>query len=148
MPATQLLNFLKSGKEFHHNLAAYYTALGDCVRREEVKQIVEYMKRHEEYLEQCFELYELDAPAALRQTWFRQVPNLDKVEQPDPKDLNTEMSVDEVLDMALRYDAALIQVYREMASMATSDSAREILEHIVAMEEAEERRFAWDMQRR
>jgi len=147
MPAQKMLDLLKRGEQFHQNLAAYYQRLGKEVRRTDVKHVLEYMQRHEEYLEHCFHEYQLDAPKSVRDAWFRAAPTLDLDKMMRDATIDPEMRVDDVIAMALHFDDCLIQLYRQFAEIAVSENLRDALNTLLEMEREEERKAIWALQR-
>ena len=106
--------------------------------------ILNYLQRHEQNLETCLQAYEKDASEAVLNTWFKFSPGLDL---PDSKDLDavsSNLSVDDVVALAIRYDECLIRLYRQAEKDAVSDEVRDIFRKLLTMAEAEEHQLARD----
>lgn len=130
----QLLDQIRN---FHRQLSAYYTDTAADVDREKVAMLLEYMARHEDHLEQCLARYEEGAAKKVLDTWFQFMPEIAKCECFDRIDVNQDMSVADVVRVALWFDDCLIQFFREMADVSVSDDVKEVFRDLASMEEQE-----------
>lgn len=146
MAAIQMVDLLRRCQQFHHRLAQHYEELEHTVNREDVRMMLDFMARHERHIEHCLMLYEKTAEPGVAKAWLKVVPD-DRLRQllaeceDDP-----DMHVEDVIQMAMQFDNALIRMYRQLASSTHNTSLREALESLLDMEEREDRRLAWDLQ--
>lgn len=126
-------------RKFHHQLGAFYAETAEKAERNRAKALLEYMGRHEERLEARLTEYEEDAAQAILDTWFEFLPDIAKCECFEGVELNPDMSVDDVVGTALRFDDCLIQFFQEMADLSVVEDVKELFASLVRMEEEEER---------
>lgn len=139
MAAHQMIDILRWSEQFHEDLSAYYASLRNGAEREQVRQLLEYLSRHERCLELCFKEYEATAPRAVSDAWFKNLPDLKHPDLTTHAGLQPDMSVDEVLQLALRMDDTLIEIYQHIANTVVTTELRESVEAILEMEREEER---------
>jgi len=131
---------LDHAREFHGQVSVYYRQLGKKVQKERVKMLLEYMSRHEKHLEENLARYEEDVSGRILNTWFQ---------YPPPKDIlktvvsftlegKENLTVDEVIDLALRIDDCLIQLYKQMAAESECGDVREVFTNLLEMEKHRE----------
>lgn len=147
MAAVQMIDLLKRGEQFHKDLADYYENLESHMRREEVRRVLEYMSWHERCLEHCFHDYEKSAPQGVAHAWFKGVPDINLARLLDEARIAPDASVDDVLQLALRVDDALIEIYKFLRERTMSEELKEVLDQLMTMEREEEKRMAWSLQR-
>jgi hypothetical protein len=145
MGAIQMTDLLAKTREFHRSLAGYYDQLSHEVHRNEVKQVVDFIGRHERHLERCLGEYGLTMPDSVRNAWFRAVPELHVRQLIEEALANPDMSVEDVTDLAVRFDDCLIKLYRHLAEECPPGSLREALEGMLTFEAEEEKQFLWDL---
>ncbi|MBI2422026.1 MAG: hypothetical protein HYV27_04280 [Candidatus Hydrogenedentes bacterium] len=146
MASCQMIDMLKRGEQFHHLLADYYENMENHVGREDVKMVLDYMRRHEEFLAQCFRDYEEQAPRGITQAWFKVRPDDHLLELLESVEIRPDVSVDEVVRQAMRFDEALIGLYRQLSEVAVSEQLREALEKILLLELQEEKKLTQQFQ--
>jgi rubrerythrin len=56
----------------------------------------------------------------------------------------SDLTVDDVITMAMRFDDAMIAIYRETASEIADVHAREVFQNLAEMEHREKQRFVRD----
>ena len=146
MAAIQVSDLLIRCQHFHHRLAEYYEGLENEVRRPEVRAMLDFMARHEHHLEHCIELYSKTAAPGVTQAWFKVAPDDQAGKLLHEATVDPDMGVEDVIEMAMRFDDYLIRVYRQLAESTQNSQLREALENLLELEESEERRLAWDLQ--
>ena len=53
MPFDQTKDVLNHARKFHHGLSEFYEDLKESASRERTRALLDYMSRHEKYLEDC-----------------------------------------------------------------------------------------------
>jgi rubrerythrin len=147
MAAMQMIDLLRRGERFHGGLAAYYEALRNVARREDVQQVLDYLVEHERSIEKCFHEYETTAPKGVSGTWFKITPETCLKKLMEETEIDPDMTVDDLIQHALRFDDCLVALYRQLTEMAISEDLGEALNRILSLEETHERRMVWDLQR-
>jgi hypothetical protein len=146
MAAIQMIDLLKRCQHFHHRLAEHYEELEHAVHRDDVRMMLDYMARHERHIEQCLAIYEKTADPDVAEAWLRVAPDDALKHLLDEGADDPDMGVEDVIEMAMRFDNGLIRTYRQLASSTQNSKLREVLESLLDMEEREDRRLAWDLQ--
>ena len=138
MPFDQTKDVLKQARKFHHKLSEFYEDLKDSTEKERTRALLDYLSRHEKYLEDCLEEFQQDVSRNVLDSYFQygsDASNLSGISEFVIKD---EMSVEDVVAAAMYFDACLIKFYREIAQKARSDKVREVFENLLVMEEHEQ----------
>ena len=138
MPFDQTKDVLKQARKFHHKLSEFYEDLKDSTDKERTRALLDYLSRHEKYLEDCLEEFQQDVSRNVLDSYFQygsDASNLSGISEFEIKD---EMSVEDVVAAAMYFDACLIKFYREIAQKARSDKVREVFENLLVMEEHEQ----------
>ncbi len=138
MPFDQTKDVLKQARKFHHKLSEFYEDLKDSTDKERTRALLDYLSRHEQYLEDCLEEFQKDVSKNVLDSYFQygsDASNLSGISEFVIKD---EMSVEDVVAAAMYFDACLIKFYREIAQKARSNKVREVFENLLVMEEHEQ----------
>ena len=132
---------LDHARAFHKELQRLYQQLSTETEKERVKMLLEYLSRHEEHLEQSLSAYEAGASKRVLDTWFKYVPQEDKLQKFRDVKLEPEMSVDDVIEVALQMDNCLVDFYKDMAEVAVSQEVKEVFTNLLEMEEQEKHKL-------
>ena len=146
MAAIQMIDLLKKGEAFHQNLAAYYEQVSHDVDREDVRIILDYMSRHEEYLGHCFEDYEKHAPKAVAEHWFKWVPDTNFAKIMEQASIPHDATVEDVIRLARHFDDCLIQLYQQLVEMSPPGLLRDALGKLLEMEQQQEKLMVRNLQ--
>ncbi len=125
-------------RQFHREVSDFYECLSNQASKGRVKLLLQYMSRHEKHLEECLAEYEQDASDRILETWFQYAPATTPVENLETVQLESEMSIDDVVKVGLRLDECLINLYREMADNAESREVAEVFCNLLDLEQQEE----------
>lgn len=139
---------LDHAREFHFQLSEFYRVLSNKSEKLRVKMLLDYMSQHEKYLEETLGRYEEEMAKKILNTWFQ---------YPPPKGiLNTcreisieekeEYTVDDVIEMAVKLDQCLIDLYNEMIKNTETEEMREVFTNLLEMEKRQELQFVRDAQ--
>ena len=135
---------LDHARTFHNELRRLYEQLSTETQKERVKMLLEYLSHHEKHLEQSLAAYEESASERVLDTWFKYVPQEDKLKEFQDVKLEPDMSIDDVVDVALRMDNCLVEFYKDMAEVAVIPEVKEVFTNLLAMEEKEKRKLVRD----
>jgi len=128
---------LAHARDFHTKVSALYQRLAAATDNKRIQLVLNYMSQHEQSLEQGLAKYEAESPKSLLDTWFQfthDETTLHALQEDLPQ--AEELTVDDVIDLAMKCDNCLIELYREMANSADS---REINEMFVSLLELEKK---------
>ena len=137
-------DLLSYARGFHHDLAAYYRELDDQSAQEQVHMVLEYLQRHERNLEACLSAYEKDASERVLNTWFMHAPGLEMPGDESFGAVRPDLSVDDVLALALRHDQWLIRLYRQAEQHSVSEGIRDLFRRLLEMAESGDHHLSRD----
>jgi len=134
----QTRDIIELAQWFHERLSEFYHRLSDTAERKRVKFLLDYLSRHEKHLQRSLQSYEAHASEKMLNTWFQYVPDTLTFERLQALQVQTDMSVQDVVDIVMQLDEALVDFYRELADNAESAKLREVFESLLEMEKHEE----------
>jgi len=138
MPFETTKDIIDHAKKFHQKLGEVYAALGERAGKEKLKLLLNYMSRHESHLVECIDAMESDASKKILETWFKYSPQMPDCECFECIDISADMSLEEVVDTALRVDQCLVRFYRDAAEKAVVPEVKDFFQKILDLEKKEE----------
>jgi len=139
---------LDYAKDFHHQLFRYYKTLNDKTDRVRVKMLLDYLAIHEEKLEKNIEHIEENISAKVLGTWFKYTLCEDFRKELSFMIIRIDdMSVEEIIRMAIQLDDCLIRIYKKIAQNSDIPEIRDIFTNLSELEDHEKRRFVMDSTR-
>jgi len=125
-------------ENLHRHAAVLYERLRDTTQKERVDMLFKLLVRHEEKLALALSRYQDDNRSAILEEWhqFEPADVADLVR--DANELHDDMSIHDLLSLALKVDDYLIAAYQQLAADASSTEARELFEDLATLEQAEE----------
>jgi hypothetical protein len=142
----QVKDVLDYGIELHAQLRTLYSDLGEQSDQARVKMVLDYLSRHERNRAEALRRFEQPPHANSLDVWLQYAPSLEIEQMLKDCAIRPDMSVDDVVKISLRFDNALIEIYKEAAREAEDTNARAIFENLVEMEEKEKQRFIRDVE--
>ncbi|MGF1612384.1 MAG: hypothetical protein ACFCVA_00340 [Gammaproteobacteria bacterium] len=133
---------LDHARSFHHQVADLYQRLEDRTEKERVKLLLDYLQRHEKHLEESLSQYEEGASKRVLDTWFQYSLEQDPSDILADIELKKDMSVDDVVRLALRLDDYLIDLCKSMADRADIPELKELFTNLCELEQQEKYRLA------
>jgi rubrerythrin len=133
---------LQLSQDIHTNAAILYEQLREQTQRERIDMLLKLLSNHEEELAQTLAKVERDVSERILDEWHQTeltsvAGALEEGEQCHP-----DISMQELVEMALKVDDSLISLYRHMASDASTDEARQLFSNLVVLEENEKMKTA------
>ena len=142
----QTRDILNHARDFHRQVSEFYKRLSDKAEKQRVKMLLDYMSRHESNLERSMAKYQEATSKEVLDTWFQYTHDEDTLALCRDTEFKPDMTVEEVVRVALRLDDCLIKLYREMAARTDCNEAREIFKNLLALEESEKSKLARNAQ--
>lgn len=142
----QVKDVLDYGIELHAQLRTLYSDLSEQSDQARVKMVLDYLSRHERNRAEALRRFEQPPHANSLDVWLQYAPSLEIEQMLKDCAIRPDMSVDDVVKIALQFDNALIEIYKEAAREAEDTNARAIFENLVEMEEKEKQRFIRDVE--
>ena len=128
-------------RAFHDDLGKRYEQLSSESQQERIKMLLNYLGRHERHLEECLADYEETASRGILETWFKFVPQEARLLKLDDMKLTPDMSVDDIVDVALRMDNCVVELYRELADISVSQQVKDVFTNLLTMEEEQKHKM-------
>ena len=131
-------DILERVRRFHRELSEFYQRVEDLAEKERVKLVLEFLHRHEIYLDESLGKYEKDASKGVLNTWFQSTPEMEIGECFDEAQIKPDMSVEDVLRLAMRFDKCVIELYTSLAEQSVSEDVRTLFRSLLEMGKTEE----------
>jgi rubrerythrin len=138
MPFDQTKDVLNQARKFHHKLSEFYEDLKENTDKERTRALLDYLSRHETYLEDCLKEFQQDVNKNVLDSYFQYGSDASKLSGISEFVIKDEMTVEDVVAAAMHFDACLIKFYREIAQKAHTEKVREVFENLLVMEEHEQ----------
>ena len=139
---------LDHAREFHGHVSEYYHRLSEKSQKARVKMLLDYMSWHEKELEKALAQYEEGVSERVLNTWFQYPPPKGVLEVCMCMNMNFEeredLTVDDVVGMALELDKCLIQLYEVMVVRSEYEEVREVFKNLLEAEKRRELDFVRD----
>ncbi len=138
MPFDQTKDVLDQARKFHRRLSKFYEELKDDASAEHTRALLDYMSRHENYLDECLKEFKEQVSDNVLDTYMQYGSTASAQVQIDEFEIKPEMTVADVVEAAMHFDACLIKFYREMAAKCSNAKVREVFENLLVMEQHEQ----------
>ncbi|SMF96589.1 hypothetical protein SAMN02949497_3994 [Methylomagnum ishizawai] len=142
----QAKDVLDYGIDLHGQLGALYHALGRHSDQDRAKLVLDYLGHHERERGQALRRFEQIPDVNGLDVWLQFAPNPDIERLLADCAVRPDASVDDIVDIAMRFDAALIEIYQEASRQAESTPAKGLFDHLVDMATQERQRFVRDVE--
>lgn len=140
MSYSTVKDVLDYSRKLHEHARNLYLQLRDQTQRERVDMMLNLLAAHENTLATAMTSMQEHTSQKVLQEWHQFEPGSISEALQDASELHDDISVDELVTVALRIDDYLIGLYRQMLSETTSDDARAVFESLIRLEEAEKMR--------
>lgn len=138
MPYSQTKDVLDQARKFHRRLSQFYDDLKDNASREHTRALLDYLSRHETYLDDCLKEFKEQMSRNVLDTYMQYGSDASSEVQIDQFVIKPEMEVEDVVAAAMHFDACLIKFYKEMATKSSNPKVREVFENLLVMEQHEQ----------
>ncbi len=129
MPFEQTRDILEKARGFHRALAAYFERLEQIAPKERVRMVLEYLRRHEQAMDEELKSFEAHAARPVLESWFKYAP--ESVQEAIQRlEIRADMTVEEVVDIALKLDEQLLALYGHAARLAPDAAVRELFSNL------------------
>ena len=133
---------LELSQDIHSSASSLYEQLREQTQRERVDMLLKFLSQHEDEMAEVLAKVTADVNERVLDEWHQ--TELTSVAQilDGCKECHPDISVDELVSMALRVDDSLISLYKHMASESSTDDARQLFNNLVLLEENEKMKTA------
>jgi hypothetical protein len=133
----QVKDVLDYGKLVHADLCKLYESLNVESQQERVKMLLDYLSRHERHLEETLSRFEAGSHQDVLDTWLQYAPSINVLKLIGNQTIRPDMSVDEVVKLAVEFDDALVEFYREAADECGLPRINEVFLNLIELEKQE-----------
>jgi rubrerythrin len=130
----QVKDVLDFGKKMHASIQECYAHLEGKSDQERIRMLLNHLARHEKNLEENLARFSADARPKILGAWLNHVPQSKMDELVGHCLVLQGASVDDVIRMAMEFDDALIDLYREVAREATNTDVKQVFLNLVDQE--------------
>lgn len=124
-------------RQLHQDISGLYAKLSEDQTQVRVGMLLEYLKRHEDNLEQSLDQFESDKSQKVLESWLQYTPDQDVSDVLLGLTISDHMSTDQVVDMALKLDDFFIELYQEIIDHSASSSVKVVFQNLLDMEQQE-----------
>lgn len=142
----QVKDVLDHGRQLHADLRGFYESLNEKEQQARVRMLLDYLSRHELHLEETVARFEGESKKQVLDTWMQYAPSIDVNKLINVKSLaaHGDMSVDEVVRLAIEFDDAMVELYREAADEADISRVKDVFRNLVELESHEKLKMVRD----
>lgn len=137
----QVKDVLKAAIDFHRDLERFYHRLAEKADRQRVQMLLDYMSRHEKDFELVLAEMGSESHDKLLETWIQYAPDDRALEVPRAEALRDEMTVDNVVKVALRLDEKLATFYGQAAALAKTPEVKRLFSNLAEQQEDKRKKF-------
>lgn len=138
MPFDQTKDVLNHARKFHRRLSEFYEDLKDSVEKERTRALLDYLSRHEAYLDETLAEFQKEVSVNVLDTFVNYKAETANVSEITDFEISEEMTVDDVVAAAMHFDSLLIKFYGDMARKTNNQKVRELFENLLVMEQHEQ----------
>ncbi len=133
----QVREFVDFGKHLHGKVKELYEELNEHAELERVKMLLEFLSRHEEHMEESLARFEKDSRRGILEAWLEYSPELDVEAVMRRFPVKEQPSSDEIFQLAMDFDDALVKLYKEVADKVNDSKTKEVFKNLLQLEEKE-----------
>jgi len=128
---------LQLSRDIHSNASNLFEQLRDQTQRERVDMMLKLLSRHESQLVEALERVEEKTSQRVLDEWHQtEVSSVAQVLE-GCKHCHPDITIEELVEMALKVDDALINLYSHMANDASTSESRALFNNLISLEETE-----------
>lgn len=142
MASLQIKTILDHIRGYHLRLAEQLESLECRESDPRIRLLLDYMARHEINFEKTLAGYKKDTAKSILDTWIKYVPDAEILDAAKGLNLRDEMPADEVVAAVMKFDRALIDMYRELVSETAVPRVQELFAKVIELEERKDRQVS------
>ncbi len=124
-------------RRLHQQISQFYHKLSEDNSQARVSMLLEYLKRHEDHLEESLCKFESDKSQKVLDSWFQYAPDQNLTDVMKGIEVSDHMSTEEVVVMALKLDDFFIDLYQDMVNSTSSSAVKAVFQNLLDMEQHE-----------
>lgn len=127
--------------DFHLRASRLYAELQQHASDQRVRMLLDYLGRHQQNLAHKILEFKQDSSKVVLNSWFKYTHDEDIFKPLQAVDRQSDLNFDAVLDLAVRLDEQLLELYQEMAERARSSEVKEIFNNLLLREMEEKQKL-------
>ena len=137
----EILGYVRS---FHKQMREFYEGLHKKDEQQRIKIILDFLCRHEKRREETLAQYEAEASKKILDTWFQYIPEHTVLDCLQNLEIQPDMSVDDVICIALDLDNCLIETYKALIEETDVSEVKDLFSTLLQRIENEEKNLMRD----
>lgn len=129
---------------FHKQIADFYDRLHNKDEKQRVKMLLDYLSQHERHREETLAKYEKEASRKIMDTWYKYIPSNITYNCLENMVIKDNMSVDDVIHLALDFNYCLIEIYKELIEETRAIKVRDVFISLLKRLQQEQKNLARD----
>ncbi|MFW5645388.1 MAG: hypothetical protein ACOCZL_05705 [Bacteroidota bacterium] len=129
---------------FHVQMREFYHRLHKKDEQQRIKIILDFLCRHEKHREETLAQYEAETSKKILDTWFQYIPEHTVSECLEDTEIQANMSVDDVIGIALDLDNCIIETYMALIEETDVDEVKEVFSKLLKRLESEKKNLMRD----
>lgn len=140
----QTSDIIQSVRSFHDQMRIYYDRLHKNDEKQKVKMLLDYLSRHEKHRDETLAKYEEEASKKVMEIWFKYIPNNISPDCFDNIDIKSNMSVDDVIGIAMHLNNCLLELYTRLVENTPGNEVRDVFNCLLERMKKEKMNLARD----
>lgn len=133
----QVREVLDFGRELHTQIEKFYKKSSAQEQQVRVKMLLDYLSRHEKHMAEGLKHFEEETKKSILDFWLQYAPSAEIEDMIKGLSVHPAMTVDEVIKIAMDFDDALVELYKDVAREADDPDVKAVFENLVEMENHE-----------
>lgn len=144
MPWVHTREILNLSRNFYKQMRLFYKEVRNRNDIQRIGMLLDAIQRHAEFLEKILLSLEKETPVDVLNAWFQFVPYPPKLNTDPMERIRNGMTVDDMVQITLDFDTALIEFYRRVAESTEFTAVQEIFLNLGENIEAEKKKLVED----
>jgi len=140
MSYSTVKDIIEYSRKLHQHARNLFEQLRDQTQKERVDMMCHLLAEHENTMADSLIRIEEELQQKVLTEWHQFEPGSISEALAERVNIHPDMSVDELVKIALRIDDYLIDLYNQMLSESTSDESRVLFQSLVQLEQSEKMR--------
>lgn len=137
----QTRDVLEHVQAYHDQASRLYREFKEQASNQRVAMLLDYMARHESNLAHSIEAFKKRSAKAVLDSWFKYTHDEDILLPIRAVNRKSDLTFDAVLDLAMKLDEKLLELYQEMAERARSNEVKDIFNNLLLREMEEKQKL-------
>jgi len=131
-------DLLERSQETHRRLSEFYGRTSASVTNARCRMLLDYLSQHEKRFAESLGNYCCSGSPRILKTWFQFAPESDLQQVLSSVQVTPDLSIDELVTIAMRLDDCLASYYDQVVESAMSEEVADAFRHL-RMEERQEK---------